>query len=242
MASEALVRVLEADPELGAGIEESKWQDAVSAAIAPMFQFERGPWQFFPPPDRIALGALVLSGMIVVRVGAGARSHIELLGPGDVISPWAGEGDELAIPSAVDASVVADLRIALLDGRFAVRTARWPQIAAALMQRLITRTRRLSLQAAINAISRVDERLELTLWGLAYRFGHVTTEGIVLDLPITHVQMAEITAAQRPSISSAAGRLQNHGRIIRTERHRWLLRGDPPQRLGLLARRSGLQP
>jgi CRP-like cAMP-binding protein len=235
------VRVLEVDPELGAGIDQAEWHDAVRAAIAPTFQSERGPWRFFPPPERVALGALVLSGMIVVRIDAGARSHIELLGPGDVISPWAGEGQEIAISSAVDASVVTSLRIALLDGRFAVRTARWPQIAAALIQRLITRTRRLSLQAAINAVSRVDERLELTLWELAYRFGHVTPEGIVLDLPITHAQLAEITAAQRPSVSSAAGRLQADGRIVRTDRHRWLLRGSPPQTLGSLARQSGLQ-
>lgn len=235
------VRVLEADPDLGIGIDPGEWELAVQAAIAPTFQFGRGPWKFFPPPDRVALGALILAGMIVVQIDAGARSHIELLGEGDVVSPWAGAGEQLAIPSALNASVVTDARIALLDGRFAVRTARWPQIAAALMQRLIIRTRRLSLQAAINAVSRIDERLELTLWQLAYRFGHVTRDGIVLELPITHSQMAEVLAAQRPSVSSAATRLQARGQVVRTARHRWLLRGEPPRILSSLARQSGLE-
>ena len=132
------------------------------------------------------------------------------------------------------------MRIALLDRGFAIRTARWPEIHAAIVHRLIVRARRLSLQAAVNAISRVDDRLEVTLWELAYRFGRVTRDGVVLDLPITHTQLAEMIAAQRPSVSTAVGRLQERGRAIRTDRHRWVLRGEPPQLLSSLARQSGL--
>jgi CRP/FNR family transcriptional regulator, cyclic AMP receptor protein len=235
------VRVLEADPDLGIGIPEAELQLASGAAMAAGFDFERGPWRFFPPPDRGGLGALVLSGMIVIRIDAGTRSHIELLGGGDVISPWVGAGEELAIPSIVNASALTNVRVALLDRRFALRTARWPEIHAALIQRLIIRSRRLSLQAAINAVSRVEERLELTLWELAYRFGRVTTDGIVLDLPITHSQLAEILAAQRPSVSTAVGRLQAHGRVVRIDRHRWLLPGEAPHTLSSLQRQSGVR-
>lgn len=233
--------MLEEDPELGIGIDEGDWPLALAAALAPALDFERGPWRFFPPPDHGGLGALVLAGLIVVRVDAGARSHIELLGAGDVVSPWVGTGEELAIPSVVNAAAVTSLRIALLDRRFALRTARWPEIHAALLHRLIIRARRLSLQAAINAISRVEERLELTLWELANRFGRVTPKGIALELPITHSQLADMLAAQRPSVSTAVGRLQAHGRVVRTDRHRWLLPGEPPPILATLARRSGLK-
>jgi CRP/FNR family transcriptional regulator, cyclic AMP receptor protein len=191
------VRVLEEDPDLGTGIDQDDWQLALAAAVAPTFEFASGPWRFFPPPDHAGLGALVLAGMIVIRIDAGARSHVELLGEGDVISPWVGAGEDLAIASVVNASAVTRLRIALLDRRFGLRTARWPEIHAALIHRLIHRTRRLSLQAAINAVSRVEERLELTLWELAYRFGHVTPDGIALELPIIHSQLAEMLAAQR---------------------------------------------
>ncbi len=235
------VRVLEADPDLGSGIDPGHRQLAIAASIAPAFHFERGPWRFSPPPDPAGLGALVLTGMIVIQIDTGPRSHVELLGDGDVVSPWAGDRDELAIPSVVNATVVSNLRVALLDRGFSLRTARWPEIHAALIQRLMVRTRRLSLQAAINAVTRVEDRLELTLWELAYRFGRMTRDGILLDLPITHSQLADMLAAQRPSVSTAVGRLQTQGRTVRIDRHRWLMRGEAPRILDSLARQSGLR-
>jgi CRP-like cAMP-binding protein len=236
------VLVLEADPDLGSALDKAQWKLAVHASLAPAFELDRGTWRFAPRPDPGGLGALVLEGLIVIRIDAETRAHIELLGPGDVIGPWVGSGQELALPSVPTTAVVSRARIALLDRRFAIRTARWPEIHAALMQRLIVRTRRLSLQSAINALSRIEERLEVTLWELAYRFGRVTPDGIVLDLPLTHAQMSEMVAAQRPSVSTAFTRLQDHGRIVQAARHRWLLVGEPPSTLSSLARQIGLAP
>ena len=126
--------------------------------------------RLFPAPDPASLGAVILDGLVVVRIGLGRLGHVELLGASDVISPWSHSG---------------------------------PEIHAAVVQRLITRSRRLSLQAAIHALPRVAERVELTLWALAERFGRDTPDGITLHLPITHQQLAEIVAAQRPSVSTA---------------------------------------
>jgi CRP-like cAMP-binding protein len=235
------VRVLEADPDLGAGIPRSQWELATSASTAPSFEFERGPWRFAPTPEPGGFGALILEGLILIRIDAGTRSHIEMLGAGDVISPWVGTGPELSTPSVLTASVVARARVALLDRRFALRTARWPEIHAGLIQRCIERSRRLSLQSAINALPRIEERVEVTLWELAYRFGRVTREGIVVDLPISHSQLADIVAAQRPSVSTAVIRLEEQGQISRTARRTWLLRGSPPAMLSALARQSGLE-
>jgi len=240
--SPASVLVLEADPDLGSVIDKVQWQLAVAASLAPAFELERGPWRFWPRPDPGALGALLLEGLIVIRINAETRAHIELVGAGDVIGPWVGSGHELTLPSVPTTSVVARARIALLDRRFAIRTARWPEIHAALMHRLIVRARRLSLQSAINALSRIEERLEVTLWELAYRFGRVTPDGIMLDLPLTHSQMAEMVAAQRPSVSTAFTRLQDHGRVVHVARHRWLLLGEPPSTLSSLAQQTGLAP
>jgi len=241
-ATLASVLVLEADPDLGSGVDKLQWHLAVAASVAPAFELDRGPWRFAPRPDPGALGALLLEGLIVIRINAETRAHIELLGPGDVIGPWVGSGQELALPSVPTTTVVSKARIALLDRRFAIRTARWPEIHAALMHRLIVRARRLGLQSAINALSRIEERLEVTLWELSYRFGRVTPDGIVLDLPLTHSQMADMVAAQRPSVSTAFTRLQDHGRIVHVARHRWLLLGEPPSALSSLAQQSGLAP
>jgi len=236
------VRVLDADPDLGAGIDAAEAQAAVAMSVAPEFEFERGPWRFSPPPEPGSFGALILEGLILIRIDAGTRSHIEMLGPGDVVSPWAGTGAELTAPSVVTASVVSRTRVALLDRRFALRTGRWPEIHAALIGRCIDRARRLSLQSAINALPRIEERVEATLWELGYRFGRVTPEGIVVELPISHSQLADIVAAQRPSVSTAVVRLEGHGRIVRTARRTLLLRGDPPEMLSSLARQTGLAP
>jgi CRP/FNR family cyclic AMP-dependent transcriptional regulator len=235
------VRVLEADPDLGVGVPRDQLQLATSASTAPVFEFERGPWRFAPPPEPGSFGALIIEGLILIRIDAGNRSHVEMLGSGDVASPWVGTGAELSTPSVVTASVVAQARVALLDRRFALRTARWPEVHAALIQRCIDRARRLSLQSAINALPRIEERVEVTLWELAYRFGRVTREGIVLDLPISHSQLADIVAAQRPSVSTAVIRLEDQGQLSRTARRTWLLRGTPPAMLSALARQSGLE-
>ena len=236
-----VVRVLEADPDLGAEIPRAQWELAATASAAPGFEFERGPWRFEPPPEPGSFGALIIEGMMLIRIDAGTRSHIELLGTGDVVSPWVGTGADLSAPTELTASVLARARVALLDRRFALRTARWPEVHAGLIQRCIDRSRRLSLQSAINALPRIEERVEVTLWELAYRFGRVTREGIVVDLPISHSQLADIVAAQRPSVSTAVIRLEEQGQISRTARRTWLLRGAPPAMLSALARQTGLE-
>jgi CRP-like cAMP-binding protein len=236
-----VVRVLEADPDLGAEIPRTQWRLATGASTAPAYEFERGPWWFAPPPEPGSFGALILRGLILLRIDAGSRSHIEMLGSGDVVTPWVGTGPELSAPSELSASVVAPTRVALLDRRFALRTARWPEVHAALIRRCIDRSRRLSLQSAINALPRIEERVEVTLWELACRFGRVTRDGIVVDLPISHSQLADIVAAQRPSVSTAVVRLEDQGQISRMSRRTWLLRGSPPPMLSALSRQTGLE-
>jgi CRP/FNR family cyclic AMP-dependent transcriptional regulator len=225
-----LVYVLEVDPDLAAGLDQDQLETARRRSAANEMAFGRGPL-FFQPPD-VGLGALVLEGLILVRVDfAGIRGNIELLGPGDVISPWLGMASEMTSPCAVTARVLTELRVALLDRGFSLRTARWPEIHAALMQRLLARSRMLSMQAAINSVPRIEERIELTLWQLAYRFGRMTRAGIKLHLPLTHTQLAEIVGAQRPSVSTSISRLCGRGRITITARHEWLLLGSPPRQL-----------
>lgn len=235
------VRVLEEDADLAAAISEPERHAALRSVIAPGFELPRGPWTFRPPADPAALGALILSGLLIVRVESGDRAHVELLGEGDVISPWVGTGAEVNVPSEVSARIISPLRLALLDRRFALRIARWPEVQAVLMRRLIARARRLSLQAAINALPRVEERLELTLWRLADRFGRVTPEGIALRLAMSHELLGELIAAQRPSVTTAVRSMETRQRLLRPARHQWLLRGEPPAGLHSLARQVGLR-
>jgi CRP-like cAMP-binding protein len=233
------VRVLEEDPDLGSALGAEDRRQAAVAATAPVFTHPAGRWRFSPPSDVGGLGILVLRGVILIRIDAGERAHSEILGEGDIISPWVGLAPDLTFSADITATVLSELRMASLDRVFAVRAAGWPEIQAALMQRLIARSRRLSLQSAINGLTRIEERLELTLWQLASRFGKVTPGGYKLSLRLTHTQLSEIVAAQRPSVTTALVRLEQSGRLFRNP-DGWILPGAPPAKLKPLARQTGL--
>ena len=105
------------------------------SAVAPAYELDHGPWRFSPPPEPGALGALLLDGAIVTRLQNGERAHLELLGAGDVISPWvtpALDDPAASVQPQLSAEALSSVRIALLDRRFALLIARWPEIHAAL--------------------------------------------------------------------------------------------------------------
>ena len=99
---------------------------------------------------------------------------------------------------------------------------------------------RRSLPAAgriVNAIpvahhNRVEDRLLLTLWHLAERWGKVMPQGILLPLPLSHQRLAKIVGAHRPSVTTALGALvQGRASISRRDDGDWVLHGDPPEKL-----------
>ena len=181
-----------------------------------------GEWQLEPAPETTSLGALILKGMVVLRGDFGGRSHLEVLGEGDVVNPWRLATDT-ALQEQVQLHIVRSGCVALLDRRFVLQMTPWPEIFAALMRRVFWRARRLMLQACILSRSLVDERLELMLWRLAEQFGSMTRDGLLVRLPFTHLQLAEMIAARRSTVSVAASRLVAEDRLRRPGRNLWLL-------------------
>lgn len=232
-----LVRVLDEDPELADGLEGRQRELATLHAVAPLLELPRGPCRTFPAPTPGMCAALVLEGLIYLQVDSGCRAHGELLGPGDVISPWTDLGAESQLAAELSVRVVSAARLAWVNQGFLAHTARWPQLHAALMERLILRARRLELQNVINTVPRIEERLSLTLWQLAGRFGRVTPKGVSVRLPLSHAQLAQIIAAQRPSVTCAIRRLRERGRL-HLEGPEWLLYGPAPAAPPARSRRS----
>jgi CRP-like cAMP-binding protein len=136
-------------------------------------------------------------------------------------------GAETSVPPTAGWQVIEPSSVLLLDREFATAASQWPEIAAALMYRLVLRSRRLSYQLAVNTAPQVEQRLLYSLWALADRWGRVTEDGTVLELRLTHQQLAELVAAQRPSVSTALSRLRAEGRID-YGRSSFVLCGDLP--------------
>jgi CRP-like cAMP-binding protein len=101
--------------------------------------------------------------------------------------------------------------------------ARWPEVSAALVRRLVVRTRRMILRASILSRPRVHERVELMLWLLADQFGSVTPEGLLVRLPFTHTQLGEIVGAKRSTVTLAIRHLVAEDRLRIPGRNEWLL-------------------
>jgi CRP/FNR family cyclic AMP-dependent transcriptional regulator len=167
--------------------------------------------------------------LLARRVTLGRFDCTELLGQGDLLRPWTFSGTATAsVPSRVTWNVVEPGRMAVLDRRFALKVAPWPEVAASLMDRIVQRARWLAFQLAVCHVVRVDTRLLLMMWHFADRWGRMTKDGARIRLPVTHGVLASVVGARRPSVTTALGRLQDRGLIERLPDGAWLLHGSPP--------------
>ncbi len=133
--------------------------------------------------------------------------------------------------------VLAPMRVAMLDGQFARRLGQYPELAGRLFERAIRRSRRLMVNMAIIHQARVDDRLHLLFWHFASRWGRVRGDGVLLPFRLTHAVLADLVAAQRPTVTSALSDLCRRG-MVRAIDEGWLLAGDPPARSRACSRRS----
>ncbi|MEO8967321.1 MAG: helix-turn-helix domain-containing protein [Solirubrobacteraceae bacterium] len=225
-----MVHVLEQDPALGRHLPPGARYQANSAAVAPVLSLARGVRSFVSdePPPRGHLGLLILDGLIALHVTFGQIGATEFLGPCDVLRPW-------AMSETVDVAeacweTLTPVRLAVLDREFATRVRPWPEMAAALFDRYTERLASQLLYFALRQAKRVDDRVLVTLWHFAVRWGQVSAEGRIVPLPnITGESLGNIVGARRQSVSTALGALVNRGAIQRRSDGSWLIRTKPPQ-------------
>jgi CRP-like cAMP-binding protein len=123
--------------------------------------------------------------------------------------------------------VLEPARIAVLDGRFARVACRYPGLVAQLLGRTLRRSRWLAILLTISSMPRVDARVQALFWHLADRWGHVTLDGVVVPVRLTHEMIGRLVGAHRPSVTTALSELTRTDRVRRLP-HGWLLLGDPP--------------
>jgi CRP/FNR family transcriptional regulator, cyclic AMP receptor protein len=224
------IPLLDADPELGDGLAPAEREVAGRAVVVHVRLLEAGPWDPHGQdwPGVATVGLLVLDGVVTRDIAFAGRTTTELLGAGDVLRPWEDDVQFDPLPFSVVWHVHERARVALLDARFALATARWPALAGGISRRHVRRARALSFQLAIAQLPRVDDRLLVLLWAMAERWGRVAPHGVRLPLRLPHRTLATLVGARRPSVTTALSGLAREGLVERTE-DGWLLHGDPTE-------------
>jgi CRP/FNR family transcriptional regulator, cyclic AMP receptor protein len=199
------VRLLEADPELGALLTGTRRAEAERDLVVRTHRLTVGPWDVSRLSGASAdhVGLLVLDGVISRELVVADHVSAELLGPGDLVRPWQGAAGAGLLPVQAVWSVLSSVTLAVLDRRFAAEAARYPEITAALFDRLGERSLRLATTQAISQLTRVDRRLKALFWHLAERWGRVSGDGVVVPLALTHRILGQLVGARRPTVSTA---------------------------------------
>ena len=218
------IALLDVDPDLGGrktGPELTALRDRITT---PVYRLAVGAMPSPPELKRDGhLGFLLLKGLLLYEVSACGRATAELLGPGDLVRPWA---QDLSGTLSSKAKWVV-LEQALLADLAAVtaRPGESGDVLEALVSRCADRAEAVAIQRSITAHVRVDVRVLAYLWHLADRFGVVVPGAVKLDIPLTHAVLARLVGARRPTVTTALQRLMQLG-YLRREGRVFVLLGD----------------
>jgi hypothetical protein len=228
-----VISIVDADPDLAELLDEDDVQRARREALARVHHLSTGAWDVVAAyqADVHHRGYLIIDGLLSRDVDVLGRSCVELLGPGDVMRPWRWDDEGSHVQAEVGWTVLEPTRLAVLDHGLVVRIVPWPQLGVELFNRGTRRAHHLAVALAIAHHQRVDDRLMLTLWHLAERWGRVHTDGVVLPLPLGHQRLADLVGAHRPTVTTALGELARAGSLSRRDNGDWVLHGSPPEQL-----------
>src|SRR3954452_15942370 len=237
-----MVRLLDADPDLGALLNDNRRDQAERELVVRSHRLPVGPWDVSRLAGATAghVGLLIIDGILSRELVVADHVSAELLGPGDLVRPWQPASRTGLLPVDAVWTVLSPMTVAVLDRRFAAEMTRYPEITASLFDRLSERSLRLATTQAISQLTRVDRRLKALFWHLAERWGRVSGDGVIVPLALTHRILGQLVGARRPTVSTALSELAEREELTRRPDGAWLLRGDPPDAESL-ARKPGNQ-
>lgn len=212
------------DPDLALGIPAAERELAERLVLVPLLERPAGPLVLPDAPGEPSLGVLMLEGFATATTTFAEQSTDQLIGPGHVMFVGADHDDVLPVFHAHEA--VSPVRLAVLDRRFIAAARRWPALLIALHDRLRAQQRRLAVHGAIGRMRRNEDRILAVLWQVAEQWGHVTAEGVVVPVRLTHEAVGRVAGASRPTTSLALAALEREGRLRRAGGSRLILDPD----------------
>jgi CRP/FNR family transcriptional regulator, cyclic AMP receptor protein len=221
--------LLDLDPDLGQLLDAKRLETARRELQVAVHPLQQGLWDSGKlagaSPEHI--GLLVIDGVLAREILVSDTVSTELLGPGDVLRPWRLHEGSTLLRHTVRWSVLTRSRIALLDRRLNAQLARYPEVNAAIIDRIAERALRLAITQAISQLNRVDRRLLALFWHLAERWGRMTTDGVVIPMTLSHRMLGQLIGARRPTVSTALRQLEKERELVRRDNGTWLLTGAP---------------
>ena len=173
----------------------------------------------------------MIEGLLSREVDVLGRRCVELIGDADVLRPWGWDPSGSHVSAEVEWVVLEPTRMAVLDHALVGQMNPWPQLGLELFARGTRRAHWLAVSLAISHHPRVDDRLLLTLWQVAERWGRVRPDGISIPLALSHERLASLVGAHRPAVTTAMGELTRAGLVSRGADRMWVLHGDPPDEI-----------
>lgn len=229
MTTRRTMSLLELDPDLGQLVAAERRSAAHAQLQVEVHRLAAGPWSTERMTDANPehVGLLLIEGIASREVVVADTVSTELLGPGDVLRPWALGDAQPLLQLTVRWNALTECRLAVLDRRFAARLGQWPEVNSVLIDRLNDRAQRLATNQAISQLNRVDRRLLALFWHLAERWGRVTADGVAVPLTLSHRMLGQLVGARRPTVSTAIGDLAKREELVRRADGTWLLKSDP---------------
>jgi CRP/FNR family cyclic AMP-dependent transcriptional regulator len=238
------VRILERDPDLGAGLDPSNFELARARCTVELVSAARGsswPAVLGSPDQADHAGFLVVHGSLLHRLRLAGRDTVELLGPGDIVRPWPALDDVAELLNSSRWVLLDEVKLGALDRVYLEQARPWPELSAELFQRMERRLRSLLLRLAVAQIPQLETRLRVVLWDLADRLGRVDGEGVLVPLRLHQDVLAGLVCASRAAVGRALGELQRQG-FVRRDRRGWRLGGGPPEELFSLENDRTVRP
>lgn len=169
---------------------------------------------------------LVTEGIVLKETRLSDRAALELLGPGDVLGPPLTAVRQIESRAVSRYLAHGTVGLAELGARFRQAARRWPGLSDVLLDRLARQTHRASMHLAMLHLPRIEDRIVALFSDLAERFGHMTPEGAVIDLDLTHEEIGRLVASRRPTVTLAVQALAADGVLVRRDDARWALDPD----------------
>lgn len=228
-----LISIVDADPDLGELLDAAEREKARRQAVTRVVRLSPGEWKAAEAleADVHHQGFLVIEGLLSREVEVLGRRAVELIGDADVLRPWGWDPTGSHVSAEVGWVVLESTRMAVLDHQLVTQMNPWPQLGLELFSRGTRRAHGLAVALAISHHPRVDDRLLLTLWSVAERWGRVRPDGIAIPLPLSHERLATLVGAHRPAVTTAMGELTRSGALSRDTDRLWVLHGSPPDEL-----------